>query len=1021
MAINSGSGPMDQPSPSESPASNMPLDNLAELAPHLSREQIDNLDLVIDDDTGQLIENPDGSMDYVVDGDDEDVNGIAFNANLAEHLDESELEALADDLLEKIKADKKARERRDEQYEEGIRRTGMGNDAPGGADFKGASRVVHPMLVEACVDFCASAIKELLPPSGPVKTKIEGNGNDPRKYATAERQRAYLNWQLQTQISEFIDEFEQLLTQLPMGGSQYIKFWYDRTLKRVCCEFVPIDDLYLPYACSDFYTAQRITHVQRLTQHVFDERTEDEFYRDIGETEAPQNEPEQTKTAKANDKVEGREGGNENIDGERLVYEVNTFATLSCDDDEKLPYLISIDEVTGKIVSIYRNWDKEDEACTRLDWMVEFGFIAWRGAYKIGMPHLIGGLSAAATGALRALLDSAHMNNLPGFLRLKGARFGGQSKEINPAEGVEIEASAAVDDIRKLVMSLPYNQPSLVLYQLLGWLTDAAKGVVTTAEEKIADATNQMPVGTVLALMESGAKVYSSIHARLHRAMTRLLAILARLNKKYLSIGEQFTKIGEALATRNDFAEPLGVVPVSDPNIYSDAQRFAQAQMVLSLAEGVDPKTGQPTATAQLHDLYEAVKRLYEIAKIPNFEKFLPAPNKPQELNAAAENVAALMGRPLMAFPPQDHFSHIESHLRFIVDPFLGGSPNAAQQTMPMMMDHIKQHMGYLYLDLIGRLIQDATGEDIEDLVNDKARQDYTDKLIAGASKIVHARLQARLAPLGPVFQKIIEQIASMQAPQQMDPAVAMLKAEQLKAQARAQETDKKLSADQQKTKATLDQKDRHHADDVALDGRKLDQEQQGTLLDAAQRQDELELQAQQHGDELHADDVQQMRDLAHEAQQNDLDRAHEAVQNDAERTSQAAAQEAQNAHELDAAAASNAFEANQAAESRAHEQGMAMQSQSHEAQQTERQNSFQAGQSAADRMARAQEGSANRSHQAATHQADLKDADKARRHSAQVQRESETRKIKAQQQAQREAAKQKGAQKSGAKPKDKK
>ena len=1006
-------GPLSQPSPSESPASTLPLEDMLKKMP---RDEVDDLDLVVDDETGDLVQNPDGSVSYVVDEDDDDKD-IAFTANLAEHMEETELQAIADELEEKIEADQKARELRDKQYEEGIRRTGMGNDAPGGADFNGASRVVHPMLTEACVDFCASAIKELFPPSGPVKTKIEGKQADPHKYAVAERQKNYLNWQLQTQISEFADEFEQLLTQLPMGGSQYMKFWHDKTLRRVCCEFVPIDDLYLPYACSDFYTAQRVTHVQRLTQHVFEDRVEAKFYRDIGEgggedepggeVRAPQQEPDKSRAETANDKVEGREGSHENIDGERIVWEVNTFCSLSVDKNEKLPYLISIDKTTKRVLSIYRNWDKADETCTRLDWMIEFGFIAWRGAYKIGLPHLIGSLSAAATGALRALLDSAHINNLPGFMRLKAARMGGQTKQVNPTEGIEIEASA-IDDVRKIAMPLPYNQPSAVLMELLGWLTDAGKGVVTTAEEKIADASNQMPVGTVLALMEAGAKVYSSIHARLHRAMTRMFSILGRLNKKYLSLGEQFTKIGEPLATRNDFAEPLAICPVSDPNIYSDAQRFAQAQMVLSLAEGVDPKTGQPTATAQLHDLYEAVKRLYEIAKIPNFEKFLPPPNKPQELNAAAENMAAMMGQPLMAFAPQSHVAHIETHLRFITDPFLGGSPNAAHQTMPMMMEHIKQHLGYLYLDLIGQLIQQATGEKVADLVNDKARANYVDQVIAGASKIVHARMQARFKPLGPVFQQLIQQVADMQPPQPMDPANAMLQAEQLKAKARAQETVQKLSAQQQATQATLAQKDRHHSDDVAIDKQKLALEREGTLIDATQRADELDLQAKQHGDELHHDDVQQMRDIAHEAQQNDLDRVHDHLQDQSQAANAAAQQAAQQAHELDQTAASNEFEANQAAQARAHEQGIAMQDQAHQAQQTDRQQSFQADEAARDRSVQAMESAADRAHQAQTHAADLKDADKARKHSAQVQRESETRKLKAQE----KLAKQKGEQK---------
>lgn len=969
-------------SPSQSPASGLPLEQLAKLPPDQVDALSEEMDVVIDDETGELVQNPDGSADYVM-GDEENKDGVAFRANLAEHLEEDEMDALAQDLMRKIKSDKTAREKRDEQYEEGLRRTGMGNDAPGGAEFKGASRVVHPMLVEACVDFCAAAAKELCPPSGPAKTEIAGKA-DPHKFAVSQRQERYLNWQLRTQISEFIEEFEQLLTQLPMGGSQYLKFWYDRTLRRVCCEFVPIDDLYLPYACSDFYTAQRITHVQRLTQHVFEDRVEDGFYRDIEEERAPSTSPDTSKTERANDKIEGREENQDNVDGERCVFEVSTFAKLSVDDDEKLPYLISIDEVSGKIVSIYRNWEEKDESCARLDWIVEFGFIAWRGAYKIGMPHLIGGLSAAATGALRAILDSAHFNNMPGFLRLKGARFGGQSKEINPASGVEVEGNGVVDDLRKLVMPLPYNQPSLVLFQLLGWLTDAAKGVVTTAEEKIADASNQMPVGTALALMESGAKVYSSIHGRLHRSMTRAFAILARLNKKHLSIGEQLSKLGEVLATRNDFAEPLAVIPVSDPNVFSEAQRFAQIQMVLSLAEGVDPKTGQPTATAQLHNLYESVKRLYEIAKIPDFEKFLPAPAKPQQMNPAAENVAAMMGQPLMAFSEQDHFAHIETHMRFLIDPFLGGSGMAAQQTMPMMMDHVKQHMGYLYLDLLGHLIENTTGESLDELMGDKGSQAYLDKLVAMTSKIVHARLQQRLQPLGPVIDQVLQHIAQMHTPQPMDPAQAVIITEKMKQQGRAQETDKKLAAQNQAKAAELQQKDRHHQDEVALESHKL-------AVDATQGAEELDLKAQMHGETLDHQAESQMRDMAHEAMQSDLQRqgdqearAHDAAQADIARE-----------HELQSQAAQQDFDATQAAAS-----------QDAQAQESDAQRAFQANEGAAQRFHDANQSDAERAHQAALsererqlklrqHSDTLKDGQAARKQQAQLTREGN--KLKAQ------------------------
>lgn len=585
-----------------------------------------------------VIENADGSADIQDAEEKQDV--IAHGENLAEHLEEQEMADLAHDLMKKIEIDKEARSKRDEKYEEGIRRTGLGDEAPGGASFQGASRAVHPMLAEGCVDFAASAMKELFPPNGPVKTKIEGESTE-EKLRIAKRQERFLNWQLTEQISEYPEELEQLLTQLPLGGSQYMKFWMDKDLGRIACEFVPIDDIYLPYSCNDFLSAQRITHVQRLTGFTFDDRVDSGFYRDVP-VDAPGQVPEKSKAGVAAEKVEGATPPMENIDDERIVYEVSTYAELSVDGGKRLPYLISIDEKSQKVVAIYRNWEETDQFQTRLEWIVEFGFISWRGAYKIGLPHLIGGLSAAATGALRALLDSAHMNNLPGFLRLKGARVGGQTKSVDPMTGIEIEATAA-DDINKLVMRLPYNQPSTVLFQLLGWLDQAGKGVVTTAEEKIADASQQMPVGTTLALIEQGSKVFSSIHARLHRSQRRALSIIARLNAKYASENEQMRRFGEVIASTKDFASPLSVIPVSDPNIFSDAQRYAQMQMVMQLA------TGQ--MTAPMHNLYAVVKRMYETAKIPDIDTILPKPKNPTELNSAAENAAAMMGSPIIAFP----------------------------------------------------------------------------------------------------------------------------------------------------------------------------------------------------------------------------------------------------------------------------------------------------------------------------------------------------------------------------------
>lgn len=770
------------------------------------------------DDALNIQEQPDGSATFEVDQ-GKDQSSVQFDANLAEELEESEMQEIANDLMRKIERDQEARKKRDQQYEEGIKRTGLGNDAPGGAQFDGASRAVHPMIAEGCVDFAASAMRELFPPNGPVRTKIEGETTQ-LKLQRAKRQERYLNWQLTEQISEYCEELEQTLTQVPLGGSQYMKFWFDGSLRRIQCEFVPIDDMLIPFSCSDFYSAQRITHVQRLTQFIYDERVDSHFYRDIGSDVSPET-PEETKAGKANDKVEGRESELENVDGERIVYEVNTFAKLSIDGGKQLPYLISIDETTKKVVAIYRNWEEKDTTQTRNEWIVEYGFIAWRGAYKIGLIHLIGGLSAAATGALRALLDSAHINNMPGFLRLKGARLGGQSKQVNPQSGIEVEASVAVDDINKLVMRLPYNPPSETLFKLLGWLDQAAKGVVTTAEEKISEAKNEMPVGTALALIEQGAKVFSSIHARLHRSQRRALRIMARLNAKHISIAEQVNTIGEILATKEDFAEPLSVIPVSDPNIFSETQRYAQMQMVLQLA------TQQ--VTAPLHNLYKVLKRMYELAKIPDINEFLPEQKAPTELNSAAEDAAVMVGRPIIAFPEQDHLAHIEVHMRFITDPFLGGAQYAKKIAMPMMIEHIKQHLAFLYAKTIYEIATQSLGADVGEMLKKKESGPEVDRLLAAASKTAHQELMKKLEPLGPVINQIMQEIAAMQPPAPMTPEQAAMKIaadenqrktkdDAFDAQAKQQELERKKIKDQQ---------------DAQLKDRDLDIKEQKVILDA--------------------------------------------------------------------------------------------------------------------------------------------------------------------------------------------
>ena len=708
-----------------------------------------------------------------------------FYENLAEVIDPYTLSSLATKYIEYAEKDKEAREDRDKQYEEGIKRTGLGNDAPGGAQFMGASKVVHPIMAEACVDFAARAIKELFPADGPVKTKIVGEVTED-KVKKAERKRDFLNWQLTEQMEEYRDEEEQLLTQLPLGGSQYMKIWYDDHKKRPCCEFVPIDNIYLPFATANFYTAQRVTEVNDITQETFYERVNSKLYKDVDVVRVSM-EPEESKAEKATNRVEGKKSSDMNIDGIRRVYHIYTWLELEDDkhsSGERAPYILMVDEETRDVVGLYRNWEKGDSTLTKLDWLVEFKFIPWRGAYAIGLPHLIGGLSAALTGALRALMDSAHINNAPTMLKLKGAKIGGQTQNIEPTQVAEIEGAPGVDDIKKLAMPLPFNPPSAVLFQLLGWLTNAAKGVVTTAEEKIADITSNAPVGTTQALIEQGAAVFSSIHARLHMSQKRVLQIVARLNRWYLDEEVGAHEMVEELGVSSeDFEKNTDIIPVSDPHIFAESQRYAQIQTLAARSQ----------ANPDLYNRLAVEKRILKQIKIPDINEILPDPKDVNDMNPALENVAMTLGQPVGAFPGQDHMAHFMTHLTFLKDPVFGTNPIIAPTFLPAVLEHLKQHLTMWYLQQMDDYATQALGEPFNILKVEPVMVE-AQKLLAISSQHVHMDVKNQ-----PVFQEIgqlmtqslqmIQQMRQQQAPQ--DPAVQAL------VQTQMAETQRKAAKDQ--------------------------------------------------------------------------------------------------------------------------------------------------------------------------------------------------------------------------------
>ena len=573
-----------------------------------------------------------------------------------------------------------------------------------------------------------------------------------------------------------------MLTQLPLGGSQYMKLWYDEDKKRPCAEFVPIDNIILPFAAGNFYTSQRVTERQDITQWEFDQRVKRGLYRDINYIRASMS-PEETKAEKANDKIEGRKDDAENIDGVRTVYHIYTWLELEGDrqsDSKMAPYILMVDELESEVVGLYRNWEQGDESMTKLDWLIEYKFIPWRGAYAVGLPHLIGGLSAALTGSLRALLDSAHINNAATMLKLKGAKISGQSTQVEVTQVAEIEGAPGVDDIRKIAMPMPFNPPSQVLFELMGFLDQAAKGVVTTAEEKIADITSNAPVGTTQALIEQGAVVFAAIHARLHDAQARMLKILGRINRWYLDEQKKGEVVADLDIRKEDFKRNTDVIPVSDPAIFSETQRMAQMQAVMALMD----------KNPDLFDRKAVVERFLKQIKVPEVNELMIGVPDPEKRDAANENVAMALGQSAYAYIEQDHLAHLQSHLDFAKNPIFGANPLIAPKYIPNAIEHIKQHLTLWYLNRMNGYVNKAVGQEVKDYDLPQVTP-KVDQLFAVASQHTDLDAQQVFSGIMPIIQGMAQELEKYKPQPQMTPEALVLQ------QTSMAETQRRAARDQ--------------------------------------------------------------------------------------------------------------------------------------------------------------------------------------------------------------------------------
>ena len=650
--------------------------------PFASSDPLDDFEVEQISNDEVLIGSPD--LDYVEEVDDE------FDSNLASEIDQKELDGKASSLIGVYESDRSARDEWEERYKKGLKTLDPDGGLQEGEDeraSRGLSIVVHPLIAEAATQFNARAIAELYPAGGPVKTTIIGEPDEETE-DQARRVREFMNYQITQEMPEYFPDLDQMLFHLPLIGQTFKKVWWDSNLNRQCSQFIKAEDFVVAPDSKDLYTSPRYTQLIRMPRNDYNRYVASGWYLPaeyVGESYDPVDD--------TSAEVEGVDPyGDDSHDEivnllEMHVYESFDGTDGSDEDDDDsvaLPYVITVDYDAEKIVSVRRNWKQDDEDKNRRDWFVSYKFLPGLGFYGFGLYHIIGGLGKAATGSLRALLDSAAFANMQGGFKLKGRVSGGEI-DVNPGEFVDLDAT--VDDVNKAVMPLPFKEPSSVLFQLLGYIAEIGQRFASTADLNVGDVNPNAPVGSTVALIEQGSKSFSAIHKRQHYSQGQEFKMLAALNAENLPETVEFSISGENSAIRaEDFDDRIDVVPVSDPNIFSTAQRIAQAQAVLQMAQ----------SAPQLHDMYEAYKRMYEAIRIPNIDEILKEPKEAPRIDPIDENVSVLYGKPIRAFPEQDHESHIAVHIQFMSDPSLAGNPGA-KTMQPILIAHIAEHVALLY------------------------------------------------------------------------------------------------------------------------------------------------------------------------------------------------------------------------------------------------------------------------------------------------------------------------------------
>jgi chaperonin GroES len=618
---------------------------------------------------------------------------IFFGDNLAEeYLDESEIERIGNMVMDSYTADKESRAEWESMFEKGFELLGLKLSTTS-EPFEGACTAVHPLLIESAVKFQSKASEELFPPQGPVKTQIIGTSNT-EKEDQSERVQSFMNFQLTEVMPEYFDEFERMLFHLPLVGSAFKKIYYDPASERPVSEFVPVDQFYVSYNATDLRRADRYTHVIYMTPHELQKQIKSGMYRDIDLTEPGNFEP--SSMSQTINSIMGIEF-NAEYDKQHTLLEQHLY--LELDEDEfPSPYIVTIEKDSNQVLGIRRNWNEDDQTREKKMYFTHYKYVPGFGFYGLGLIHFLGNMTMSATLAMRSLLDAGQFANLPGGFKARGIRIVGGDDPIAPGEFKEVEATGM--DLNKAIVPLPYKEPSQTLFQLLGFITQAGQKFADSTDAVVSDATNYGPVGTTLALIEASAKLFSAIHKRLHKSQKDELRILARLNYEYLPDERMMIPIPgmELQITRADFDGRIDIIPVSDPNIPSQAHRLAQAQLLLQISAQSAPGT---------YDMREVHKSLLTAAGVRDPSRFLSSEKEPVPQDPVSDILSASKGLPISAFPGQNHQAYIQVFSSFLQDPTLG--QNQSLQSMgPLLQVAITDHMMMQYQETMGGLINEA-------------------------------------------------------------------------------------------------------------------------------------------------------------------------------------------------------------------------------------------------------------------------------------------------------------------------